>query len=175
MVTMRRCCSGNGESENNFGLYMFFCANQVTDSCCLKTRASIWCSISEPSQEAVRIVRCSRLPQSFAFAVRKPNWCEERLVSSHFYVRGDFLVISKEVSCVQKGENNILWGPYLSNSIRIFFLLMKMTEFTWIVLTACDETMSEVIAIIITNVYWVFTMIRAVCFALCLINHWQQT
>lgn len=73
---------------------------------------------------------CGRLPQSSAFEVRKPNRCEERLVSSHFYVREDFLVISKEVSCVWKGENNLLWGPYLSNSIRIFFLLMKMTEFT---------------------------------------------
>ena len=41
---------------------------------------------------------CGRLPQSSAFEVRKPNRCEERLVSSHFYVREDFLVISKEVS-----------------------------------------------------------------------------
>ena len=161
--------------EEEFWFIYVFYANQVTDRCCLKTRASIWCSISEPSHEAVRTVYCNRLPQSSAFAVRKPNRCEERLVSSHFYVCGDFLIISKEVSCVWKGENNLLWGPYLSNSIRIFFLLMKMTEFTWIVLTACDEKMSEVIAIIITNIYWVFTMIQAVCFALCLMDHWQQT
>lgn len=141
-----RCCSGNGEDgeearKKNIPCIYVFYANQVIDSWGLKTRASIWCCISEPSQEAVRTACCSRLPQSSAFEVRKPNRCEEHLVSPHFYAHGDFIFISKEVSCVWKGESNLCWGPYLSNSIRIsFFLLMKMTEFTLNALTACDET-----------------------------------
>lgn len=111
--------------KNNIRCVHVFYANEVIDCCCLKTRVFLQCCISEPSQEAVRTAHCSRLPRSSAFEVRRLNRCEEHLVSSHFYAHGDFILTSKEASCVYKGENSLFWCPYLSTSIRIFFLLMK--------------------------------------------------
>ena len=133
--------------KNNIWCLHVCYANEVINSCGLKTRVSIQCCISEPSQEAVRTAHCSRLPRSSAFEVRRLNRCEEHLVSSHFYAHGDFILTSKEASCVYKGENSLLWCLYLSTSIRIFFLLMKMAEFT--LKTVCDETWCQVVVAII--------------------------
>lgn len=135
--------------KNNIRCVHVFYANEVIDCCCLKTRVSLQCCISEPSQEAVRTAHCSRLPRSSAFEVRRLNRCEEHLVSSHFYAHGDFILTSKEASCVYKGENSLFWCPYLSTSIRIFFLLMKVAEFTLKTLTVCDETWCQVVVTII--------------------------
>lgn len=104
-----RCCNGNGEDgedawkENIECIHVLY-SNQVIQSCCVQTRDSIWCCISEPSQEAVRTTHCSRLPRSSAFEVRKPSRCEEHLVCPHFYAHGELILISKEGSCVCEGE-----------------------------------------------------------------------
>ena len=89
-----RCCNGNGEDgeearKKNIRCIHVFYANQVIDSCCLKTRASIWCCISEPSQEAVKTACCSRLPQSSALKLEsqidvKSIW--SLLISMHMEI-----------------------------------------------------------------------------------------